>query len=334
MKLALRFLLFLSKLVSFFHNRWDQSTRRLWCIFAFVRSCILSRRPKKKGDEILRNVECRRPKSPTTVICASRFPPPLIPIAGGDTPITSPTRVYQRRTSDTVYETHENYGREHLDADPDGGRPILGTLDSAGYQNEPGSTHVALSPHQEDLASPVIHSRPTLHHPYRSASAFHPPSQSPYHSPPDLDGAEAAAREYIDGSQSPRCSSPVASVYPPSIAARGAPHVYRASRPFSQARRFQQMRNTPRRRVGFSTLAPIHQDVRYAPPELPQPESRTSLQLHRDSTAVSFGPTSPTQSKGSLRPMVAIDRYEKQRVVIEDKIHRYVFPPVTTEFVR
>jgi len=96
------------------------------------------------------------------------------------------------------------------------------------------------------------------------------------------------------------------------------------------------MRNTSKRRPRSSTPASPRQSVHDVPPELPQPESRASLQLHRDrpSTAASSGPTSPTQSKGSLRPMVAIDRYEKQRVVIEDKIHPHVFPPVTTEFVR
>ena len=282
------------------------------------------------------------------------FPPPPTPLAGGDNRFTSPTpiSVHQRiralNPEDTVYETHESYSREHLDVDPEGGRPILGSHDSANDQNEPEPIHAIPPPPREYHASPVIHSRLPSQYSHRSASQYsvylppsqysrHLPSQHPYHSPPNLTGAEQAAREYLDGSQSPRCSSPVSSVYPPSVAASAASQVYRASRPAFQVRRLEQIRNTPRRRVGLSAPTLTHQNAHDVPPVLPQPEARASGSIHSDrpSTAVSFGPTLPVPQKDRLRPMVGIDRYEKaKKVVIEDIVHSHVCPPVTTEFVR
>lgn len=343
MKLVLRFLLILRKLISIFRHRWDQSTRRLWYIFRLVRSRILFQPPKKA--EIRQTVDYRPPKSPTTVICTSRFLPPSIPVVGGDTQITSPIpisiQVPQPRTlnpEDTIYETHENYSRERLGIDPEGGSPVLGSSGSAAYWHEPEPIHAILPSHQEDHASPVTPPRSPSQYSYRSASQYsiyRSLSYDPHHSPPNLNGAEAAARQYLDGSQSPRCSSPVASVHPPSVKAFRASQVYRASRPISQVRRLPPMRNTLRRRVVFSTPAPTHQSIHNVPPELLRPESRTSGSIHRDrpGMAVDLGPVLPASPRDRLRPMIGIDRYEKE-VVIEDILHTHVSPPVTTEYVR
>ena len=355
MELALRFLLFLRKLAYFLRHRWGQSTRLLWYIFAFVRSRIFPKDPRET-DKLRRDVEYRPAKPPTKVICASRFPPTLTPIAGGDTPITSPIpasiQVRQPRTSsheDAACETHENHSQERSNVDPMGGGLIVGSPDSTGYRREPEPIHAILPPHREDSASPIIPFRPPSQYSYRSTSQYsvhrspsqysrRPPSQHPYHSPPNLNGAEAAAREYFDGSQSPRCSSPVPSVYPPSVAAAGASQVYHASRPISQVRRLQQMRNPPRRRVEFPTVAPNHHGIHDPPPELPRPESRTSGSIHRhrpDAKVTDPGHVLQAPSKGKLRPMVGIDRYEKQKaIVIEAVVNLHIASPVTTQFTR
>ena len=112
MKLIQWFLLLLKRLVS-------SPNRALWWIWAFVRSCSSSQRPKK-GDEDRRSTECRPAKSPPTVICASRSPSPLTPIAGDGTPIVSPTPISIQVRQPTIlnladidYETHEDSLDEH-----------------------------------------------------------------------------------------------------------------------------------------------------------------------------------------------------------------------------
>jgi hypothetical protein len=227
MELTLRsFLLFLRKLVSFFHKRWHQSTHRLWYIFAFLRSRYSSPHPKKR-DEIRRNVESRPANPPTTVICASRLPPPrihppLTPIAGGDTPtITSPTPVsiqVRRPTildpEDPLYETQENCSSEHLNVNGynlEGSGSISRSRNSTD-QDEGEYTQVIMSPSQEDLTSysPVAPSLPisrtTSQYSYRQPQhvGYPPPLQYPqrpasvhsYRSALHLNGAEAAARGY------------------------------------------------------------------------------------------------------------------------------------------
>ena len=75
----------------------------------------------------------------------------------------------------------------------------------------------------------------------------------------------------------------------------------------------------------------------YTPPspECPEPRTPDSIDSSCPSTAISFGPALPAPSKDRLRPMIGIDRYEKQKaIVVEDTVHRHVFPPVTTRFVR
>lgn len=124
----LRFLLFLRKLTSLFRNLWDRSIRRLWYIYALVRSRILSQNLEKK-DEIHRSAGPRPAKPTTRVISASRLPPPPSP-TGGDGPI---------------YGTHKNHGDGNLGVDgnlPEESRPSLRPPSSV-------SPHVVLSPRRE-----------------------------------------------------------------------------------------------------------------------------------------------------------------------------------------
>jgi hypothetical protein len=75
----------------------------------------------------------------------------------------------------------------------------------------------------------------------------------------------------------------------------------------------------------------------YTPPypECREPRTPESINSSCPSTAISFGPALPAPSKDRLRPMIGIDRYGKQKaIVVEDTVHRHVFPPVTTRFVR
>ena len=370
MELAVRFLLFLKKLISFFHKRWDQLTRRLWYIFALVRSRILSQRPKKR-DEIRRITECQPAKPPTTVICASRFPPQLSPIPGGDTPIVSdPIEIQVRQPTipdpgETLYETQGNHSNEHLGVDGfflEGSGQISRSFDSAGHYDEPEDIHVVLSSHQEDYTAspPVVPSRPPSQPPSQPSSrspsrCSYPPTSQPsvrrqqssysyrqpslysHHSPSRLNGAEAAAHGYgnPDAPPSPSCSTPVRV---PSITGSVASRVHRAPRPTTRVPMPLPMRNASRSRKRPSTPVSARMNTRDAPPEHPQPESRMSISIHSDrrSMAVSFGPALPTLEPGDrLRPMVGIDRYEKQKqTIIENVINPHVFPPVTTEFVR
>ena len=79
----------------------------------------------------------------------------------------------------------------------------------------------------------------------------------------------------------------------------------------------------------------IHTDVPV--PDPPQPESRTTESVSRDrnSVAVSFGPLPGSQPEGKLRPMIGIDRYEKQKdIIVKEVDETPVCLPVTTEFVR
>ena len=320
--------------MSFLRKRWDQSARRLWYIFALVRSRILPQRPKKR-DEIRRSTEHRAAKPPTTVVCASRFP-----LAGGDTPIASPTpisiqirRPHIISPGDAVRESNE--GRGHLSVDNyflEGSGAISRSPESPAFHHEPEPIHPPL--YQEDHISPIIPSRPISQYSGRSRSicrpqsqySIRPPSQYSYRS--HLNGAEAAARGYLNG---PPRSSPTPSIRPGSIANSVSSRVYRASRPTTRVRRPSSMRNTSRRRVRSLTPTSTRKSVHNAPPKLPRPESG-SIRGDRPSTVVSFNLTQP---KDRLRPMMGIDRYEKYKaVVIDDRIHSHVCPPVTTEFVR
>ena len=357
MELTLRsFLLFLRKLVSFFRQRWDQSTRRPWYILAFLRSRYSSQKPKK-GDRIRRNVESRPANPPTTVICASRLPPgSLSPIASGDTPVVaSPTPIVASPTptiasptpipinvrgatildhEDPPREAQENSSTDHLGVDNYflEGSGTISRLDSSPGHRE---KYEHLSSGQGDLTSnsPTILSRPasrppsrhagyrpSSQHSYRPPSqySYRPPSESSYRSASHLSGAESAGRGYIHGP--PRSSSPTLSAHPPSIAGSATSQVYYASRPTTRARR-PSLGNTSRRRAGSSTPASARQSIHERPPEVP-PLSQAE-----------FEPA--PNPKGRLRPMVGIDRYETHmKVVIEDVINVHTCPPVTTDFKR
>ena len=348
MELTLRsFLLFLRKLVSFFRKRCDQSTRRLWYIFAFLRSRFSPSHPKKR-DEIRRNLESRPENPPTTVICASRLPP----IAGGDTPIiTSPTPIPIQVTrptlgpGDPLYETEENCSNEHLGVD--GYRLAASGSISRSNSNQDENEYTHIVPQNEDITdSPVIPSLPIsrphsqyshrqLHHagyPLPSQYSQRPQSIHSYRSASHLNGAEAAARGYAPPSTRP--PSPVHSVRPSSIAGSVRSQAYRAPRPTGRAPVPSPMRNISRRRGRSSTPASTRHNAHEVPPP-PQSGSQTPVSNHPDpnSTTISFGPI--PNPRGVLRPMIGIDRYEKHKlVVVEDEINKHVFPPVTAEFVR
>ena len=349
-----RLLLFLRKLVSFFSKRWDQSARLLWHIFAFVRSRISLQNPKKR-DEVPRDIEYRPTKPPTTAICASQFPPPLSPIAGGDTPIASPTPISIQvrhptilNPADTVYETHDDHSSEHLGVDGyflEGSRPILRSPDSVRHHHaEPESIHTTTPPHREDNTSnsPVIPSRPPSRpsqYSYRSPSQYshRPPSRLSYRSPSYLDGAEVAARGYLNAPPSLARSTPAPSAHAPSVAGSAPSQVHHASRPSSRVRMPWPIRDTSRHEVRPSTPTSTRQSVHNAPAVLPRPESRASGSIHRDrpSTAVSSGSVSLAPPKERLRPMIGIDRYNKQKqVVVQKVINSHISSPVTTQFVR
>lgn len=308
------FLLFLRNLVSFFRKRWDRSTRRLWCILSFSCSRLSSRRPKKR-DEIRRSVESRSANPPATVICVSRLPPPLTPIAG-DAPIIAAPRpisiqARQPTTSSNEdslsYATPDDHNTRHRGVDGcflEEGRQVSRSPDSAGHHDKSESTHAVLPPNREDLTSdsPVVPSRPTAY----------PPSRYSYRSPPHLDSAEVAVRGYLHAPPSPRPSSPGLSVHPPSITGSVTSQTDRTPRLVTRVR-------TP-----FLEL-----------PEPPQSEPRMSVSILPDphSTTVNFGPAS--NLKGRLRLMAAINRYENhKKIVVQNDIGRYICPPVTTQFVR
>ena len=368
MELTLRsFLLFLRKLEFFFRRRWDQSTRGLWCIFSFVRSCFSSRRsnnsdvirrsiksrparrlwyifaffrsrflspyPRKRG-EICRSVKPRPENPPTTVICASRLPPPLTTIFGGDTPVASPVPIsIQVRgptaidPEDPLYETQENDNNEHLGVDGydlERSEPISR---SHGHHDE---NEYTVPQSREDFTSisPVTPSRP----------ASRPPSQYSYRQLQYTGYRSPSQHSHRRSSVSPRRSSSVHSVRPPSITGSVISQVYRASRPTTRARVPSLMSNASRRRGRSPTPTSARHSVHEIPPEvppLPQSGSRTSVSTHSDphSVAVSFGPVPNTQ--GRLRPMIGIDRYEKHKsVFVEDEVKTHIFPPITTQFVR
>ena len=235
--------------------------------------------------------------------------------------------------ADIVDETHEDHDNGYLGADGyfvEGGRPISRS-DSGSYHHEFESIHVVVPPHREDhvSTSPVVPSRPSSQYSYR------PPSQYSYRSPQYLDGAEVAARGYINAPLSTRSSSPALSVRPPSVAGFVASHVYHASRPTSPVRK--PSLNASRREAMSSTPASARQSVHNAPPEISQPRPRSFESIRHDHSgmAADFSPVSPAPPKDGLRPMMGIDRYEKHKaVVIQDVINRHVSSPVTTQFAR
>ena len=350
MELTLQtFLRLLRNLALFFRKRWIHLARRLWYIFSNLRLRISSQHPKKTGD-IRRNSSRSAKPSMTTVICASRLPPPLTvtPIAGGDSEspvIASPSPVSIQIRGPTILnpadilEESNGNNTDHLDAEGWGRGPISGSPDFSGYHKEPDHIRIDLPSHREGStsSSPVTPSRPNSTHSsrysYRPTSQYsgfrpgdlpwsqyshHPPSEHSYRSPPSLNGAESAARGYLAERPSPRPSSPARSARPPSIAGSVSSRVYRVSRPITRVRRPSPMANAPlhgdRSPTPASFLQSVHEtrsDV--SGPEPPQPESRAT----------------------ALRPMIGIDRYEKHKMVTVEIIDKNnVCSPVTTQFPR
>ena len=367
------FLQFLWNLISLFRKRWDQSTRRLWYIFALLRSRISPQHPKK--NESQRRIEPRPAKpSSTTVICASQFPtgPELVPIPGGGTPfIASPeptVSVQIRRptildTENDLYESHENQSASNLNVDGF----VLGQSGSISrphdvedHNDEPEPIRIFAPHYQEGFTSnhPVIPPRPdsippsessyrstsqyTAHRPYRPGSQYsHHISEYSVRTLPKLHSAEAAARGFAPASPSLRSPSPAQSIRAPSITGSV---IYRASRPFSRVRKPAPMKGAlgsgPALRFRLSTPASARHGIEEVPrdiPELPQPDPRTTGSVHgdRDNEVVNFYPPSAPPPDGKLRPMIAIDRYEKQKLaIIADDLQEHIGLPVTTQFVR
>ena len=264
--------------MSFLRTRWDQSARRLWYIVAFVHSRILSRRPKKT-DEIRQSTGHRPAESPTTVVCTSRFPHPLTPIAGGDTPIASPTPISIQVRRPTILSPEDGYFLE-------GSGPfrVPRSLESPTYR--PESIHVTLPPNQEDNRSdsPIIPPRPvsrysgrsssqhSVYRPQSQYSVYRPQSQYSHSNRSHLDGAEAAARGYLHGPPSSGPSSPAPYLRPPSIAGSVPSRVYRAPRPTTRVPRPPPMKAASPRRTGLVNPPSALKNVRNTPPVLPQPE--------------------------------------------------------------
>ena len=367
MESTVRFLLFLRKLISFFRKRWDQSSRVLWYIFTFVRSHVLSK-PPKKGDKIRRNIEYRPTKPPTTVICTSRLPPTLTPIAGGDAPIVSPTPISIRvrqpevlNPEHTVYETHENNGDERLRVDDyflEESRQISRSPDSPSQRDEPELT---LGPYLEGYApNPPENSSPSTSRPvsqsscrpasqysvYRPPSQYshRPPSQYSCRSSPSPNDTEATVHEHSNGSRSPSRLSPPPS-RPQSVVASVGSRVHHASGTTFQMRGASPTRDVPRCRTRSFPIASTHLSVYNTPLEFPplSPSPTPYVASHerrawgptRPSTIVGSGSELPASPKGRLRPMIGIDRYEKHKAVaVEEVINPHVLPPVTTQFPR
>ena len=216
------FLSFLRKLVSFFRRRWDQSTRRLWYIFAL----LCSRAPpcSKKNEVHRRSTKSRSAKpSPTSANCASRLPPSFI----ADIPAVVPSTTIQLAT----LGSGANQSTRHLDVG-DNLLQEIESLDSvAGRREAPEPIHAVQPPNGEDPASssPVIPSRShpipltpypgpresgyTGHH-SESQSSLRPPSEHSYRSPTNQSGAEAATRGYFPAPPSPALSAGPALVAP------------------------------------------------------------------------------------------------------------------------
>ncbi|KAF9782854.1 hypothetical protein BJ322DRAFT_179603 [Thelephora terrestris] len=207
MRLTLRsFLLFLRELVLLFRKRWHHMARRLWYILGGLRARFLSRNPERRN--ICPRVERRPAKSTSTrstVICASLFPPTATPIAGGDTP----TIVVRTATvDDTIQESHENNSAHNLDVNthqnPEGS--ISGSSETIGSPNN------SRPPSQNSYRpASILPERRLGRHPPDSQCSCRPPSKTAYHSPSNLDGAEAVARGYLEPSSSAQFA------FPPSV---------------------------------------------------------------------------------------------------------------------
>ena len=358
------FLQFLRNLVSLFRKRWDQSTRQLWYIFALLCSRFSPRNPKK--NESRRRIEPRPAKpSSTTVICASQFPtgPKLTP-----TPEPTNSESIQIRrptildTEDDLYESHEN--QNHLDID--GFVPGQSQLTSRPHdveediddEPEPFRFPPLYDEEEFTLNYPIVPPRPDSTPPsessYRSTSQY--AAQRPYRpgsqysrrlseysvrSLSNVHGAEAAARGFTPPSPPLRSPSLAPSARSPSSAGSV---VYRASRPVSRVMKPAPMKIAPRSRSELrarsSTPASARHSIHEAPPDvpkLPQPDSRATGSVHgdRNSEIVDFYPSSAPPPDGKLRPMIAIDRYEKQKdTIIVDDLREHICLPVTTQFVR
>ena len=343
MRLTLRpFLLLLRDLVLLCRKRWGQITHRLWYIFGFLRSRFLSRCSERK-DEIRPSAERRSAKSsPTTVICASQLPPQLTSIAGGDTPQVVidespaiPIAVRRPTIDNTPQEYHENNGADSPDVNDyklSESEPISRSPDTAPRYDEPDPIEGAFSQNREESTSnsPVTPSRNNARPPSRS----HRPAS--LHAEHHLGLPSEPQSSHRPLSESGYHSPPYQSSRPPSVTSSTSSRVYRASGPFTPVRTPHPITDAPRRRNRPHTPASTRQEVHEEPldaPELREVVPQTSGFSHHDRSATARPRPSTTPPGGGLRPMLGINRYEKNRkVTIEETSEIHVLPPVTTEF--
>ena len=215
MELTLQsFLRFLRDLVSFFRKRWGCLARRALYTFAIF-NLRFSSQNQKKRDDIRRIQSQSADPRQTTIICASRLPPPAVPIVGGDAPvIVSPSPILTQVRQPTILNPEgilEENDTGNLDVDgyvAGGSRSVSRLHDSTGYHDELDPTHVVLPLYREDSTStshvapsqpnsrpsPQRSHRPTSQysgpHPEWSQYSHHPPSEHSHRSPSNLNSAE------------------------------------------------------------------------------------------------------------------------------------------------
>ena len=262
MELNLRsFLRLIGHFASLCRKRWDRLARRLWYIITNFRLCFSFQHPKKT-DDVGRNQSRPEKPSTTAVICASRLPPPLTPITGGNSPvIASPAPTSIQIRPPTILNREENleeFGEnntDHLEADSWGKDLISRLPDFTPYQDGLDSIRVDIPLNRGDSASssPVtptrLDSRPSSRFSYRPTSqssgfrpgywprpqrSRRPSSEHSYRSP--LNGAESAARGYLSERPSPWPSSPAVSTRAPSPAGSVASRAH-GSRPTTRVHR-------------------------------------------------------------------------------------------------
>ena len=367
MRLALQSLLLLLKeLALLLHRRWDQMARRLWYIFGFLRSRFLPRHPERR-DGICPSVKRRSTKSnpsPATVICASRFPPPLTSITSGDAPLVadeSPTIPIAIR-GPTVDDTPQGYNSaDHSDVGNymlSGSSPISRSPNIAPHCDEPDSIEEVSSQNRGEptpnYSATVLpnNSRPPSrsHRPvsphgeyhlgYRPGSPYshHSPSESTHHSLPYPNSAEGAASGSHLAPPLPGPPSSVRSTRTPSIASSVSSRVYSAPRPSTPLRTPYPITDPPRRRNRSPSPASTRRRVHGSPLGAPEPHQavhRIAGSVYRDSHSVTAScRPSAAPPEGKLRTILGISRHEKHRKVeIEDTNENHVLPPVTTDFV-
>lgn len=297
MELAVRsFLLFLRNIVSFFRKQWNRSARKLWYILALLHSRFSSRRSKK--DEVLRSIESGPTKlNSTSVICASQFPPTITPIDVGDSSlVASPEPVTIRIDKSTILDAEDSLYESNWDQKSDGA-----DADADGHLfGRSGSISRSL-----DFSGDHGEPEPIRGLPPPNRRRF-PPSSPVVFSPPSLRPPSQYSHHPASKRAGSQCSHRPQSEYS-----------HRSSRNSNgseaAARGYHFELPSPR---------PPSPAVSACPPTIV-------------GSVVRFGPSPTPPPSGRLRPMIAIDRYEKHKsIIVKDVAQDHVCLPVTTRFVR